>query len=122
MANLDPLLKRYKQGEVPRADMLTQLMGHTILVPSAAEIDAQGAGYEPLVFDRLGTPMVAAFSNTALAAKYQSSHPHLVPIKALGFVQALQPEFGLVLNPGDALSLELVPDLLARLRQQMGAF
>ena len=119
MTELDQLLKSYKAGETSRLDMLAQLVALPIILPSAAEIDAQGAGYEPLLFDRLGTHMVAAFSNEELASKYADSHPYLKAITAGAFIELLKPEFGLVLNPHLETSLEMVPDFLDKLRAQM---
>lgn len=116
MNELDQLLKSYKAGETSRLDMLAQLVALPIVLPSATEIDAQGAGYEPLIFDRLGTHMVAAFSNEELAAKYADSHPHLKAITAGAFIELLKPEVGLVLNPHIQTSLEMVPEFLKNLR------
>lgn len=116
MNELDQLLKSYKAGETSRLDMLAQLVALPIVLPSATEIDAQGAGYEPLIFDRLGTHMVAAFSNEELAAKYADSHLHLKAITAGAFIELLKPEVGLVLNPHLETSLEMVPEFLKNLR------
>lgn len=122
MNELDQLLTSYKAGDTPRLDMLMRLMELHIILPSAGEIDAEGAGYEPLVFDRLGTHMIAACSNSKLAAKYKASHPHTRFINTLGFIKLLKPEYGLVINPGEPTSLELIPDMLDKVRKQMGAF
>jgi hypothetical protein len=113
---LDQLLQSYKAGDTPRLEMVSKLVALPIILPSASEIDDAGAGYQPLVFDRMGTDMVAAFSNEALAQKYADSHPHLNSITAGAFIELLKPEVGLVLNPHEDTSLEMVPDFLNKLR------
>ncbi len=121
MTDLDQLLASYKAGETPRLEMLGKLMAMDIILPSAAEIDAEGAGYEPLSFDRFGTRMIAAFSNAELAAKYADTHPHTKPVIAGAFIELLMPDVGLVINPHEETSLEMIPDFLDKLRAQMRA-
>ena len=119
MNELDQLLTDYKAGNTTRLEMLSQLVALPVILPSANEIDAEGAGYQPLVFDRFGAHMVAAFSNEELAAKYADSHPYLKAITAGAFIELLKPGFGLVLNPHLETSLEMVPEFLKNLRAGM---
>ena len=122
MATLDRLLRDGKWGAISGFEMLMKFVEYNIFVPSQTPVDGQLKGLEPLTFDRDGTVMVGVFSNADLAAKRQDQYPHVTEIHAFSFIKSLNPELGLVLNPGEEFGLALLPDHLAEMRQKIGGF
>lgn len=106
---LEFALVQARDGRLPIPEFLRLLLASKLAVPSASEVEADGRGLQPLVFDKQGTAMMAVFSSPERAAVFADVAPYLLYGSARGLLQALAPDVGIVLNPTYDLGLDIPP-------------
>jgi hypothetical protein len=116
---LEDALVRARAGQLSSADFLRVLLMSTIAVPSAVPTDAAGRGLQPVVYDRAGVPMVATFSALARAAVLGSRAPYCLTINGRAFLAGLPREYGMVLNPGLPVGMDIPPAGIQELLQDL---
>lgn len=117
---LELVLLRARAGEVPVTDLIAELMRGEIVVPSGAEVGADGSGFRPVLYDKDGTPMVGSFSDLALAASVSSLAPYALKLRGTELLRRMPPGHGLVVNPGHDAWFDLSPEGVARALAEFG--
>jgi hypothetical protein len=109
-----PLELAISEGQAGRGDMndvIAQFVNALIVVPTATEVKDDLNDLQPVLFDREGTPMLASFSHVdMIPAEVIEVAQYAVQMPAAELVQAIPPETGLVINPGNVEGFEMLPE------------
>jgi hypothetical protein len=109
-----PLELAIAQGQAGQADMndvIGQFVNALIIVPTATEVTEDMNDLQPVLFDREGTPMLAAFTHLdRVPEQVIEVAKYAVEIPAAELVQAMPTETGLVINPGNTEGFEMLPE------------
>lgn len=100
--------------------MLDTLLEGDLVVPSGAAVDPDGAGFQPVLFDRDGVPMVAVFTGTERIGEVGALAKYALSIGARDLLSRVPPGHGVVINPGQDLGFEIDPTGLERLNARHG--
>lgn len=112
---LETALVRAQSGGTPMEDFLKLFVTADIAVPSGGEITRDGQGFQPLLFDKEGTPMVACFTALGRAGRFAHQTPYCLQIKAGEFLRRIPSGHGLVVNPGESVGFDIAPDGIQRI-------
>jgi hypothetical protein len=100
-----PLEQAIAKGQAGEGDMnsvLAEFVNAEIVVPTAVEAEESLNELQPVLFDREGTPMLAAFTHADMIGdQVREVAGHSATIHAAELVQAIPPQTGLVINPGN---------------------
>ncbi len=92
-ASMDTFLKVFVQSE--------------LYLPSTTKLDKDLSNFSPIVFDKDGTPMAAVFTNVKLMDLYKTYSKGNLAINGAVLLTKSAAGFGIVINPGYTLGLEL---------------
>lgn len=106
---LEQALHGVKTQQIPTEAFLQALVAGTLYVPSREEVQADGSHFSPMLFERGGVPLVAAFTHLERAGRYSDKAPFAVSLSGREFLTGLPPGYGLVLNPGYDVRSEILP-------------
>ncbi len=106
---LEQALVGVKTQQIPTEAFLQALVAGTLYVPSQEEVQADGSHFSPMLFERGGVPLVAAFTHLARAERYRDKAPFAVSLTGREFLAGLPQGYGLVLNPGYDVRSEILP-------------
>jgi hypothetical protein len=104
---LEVYLQRGCAGEISTEESLPVLVEADIFVPSATECEADLSGFVPFVFNPHGQTLAAAFTNPKLMDIYKDRMRGSVVMKGSELLSTLAPGFGLVINPGYRIGMEI---------------
>jgi hypothetical protein len=114
-----PLEQAIAKGQAGEGDMnsvLAEFVNAEIVVPTAVEAEESLNELQPVLFDREGTPMLAAFTHADMIGdQVREVAGHSATIHAAELVQAIPPQTGLVINPGNPEGFEMLPEGVAQL-------
>lgn len=114
--SLEQAVTRGQAGEGDMNAVLAEFVNSTVVVPSATEVTSDLNALQPVLFDREGTPMLAAFTHEdRVGEQVRGVAPHTATLHAAELVQAIPPQTGFVLNPGNAEGFEMLPEGVAQL-------
>ena len=105
---LEQMLAEAQAGRVPQDAFLRLLLKSPILIPSRQEVQADGAGLAPVVVTRGGTDFVVVYTS-APRLQGAGQAPYCLEMAAGSFFTRLPQGYGLVINIGSALGLEIAP-------------
>ncbi len=90
-----------------------------VVLPSATELQPDGSGMQPLFFEKDGVGMLSLFSDLSRVESFASKAPYALVLKGLEMLKRLPKEYGIVLNPGQTVGLELHPDGIRQLLSEL---
>ncbi|GAA4670860.1 SseB family protein [Frondihabitans cladoniiphilus] len=116
---LSPLEQAIRDGQAGTGEMnevIGQLVNALVVVPTATEVNQDLNEMQPVLFDRNGTPMLAAFTNVdRIANAVVEVAQYAVQLPAAELIQAIPAETGLVINPGNTEGFEILPEGVVQL-------
>ena len=114
---LEEAIGRAMRGESAGADVPGLLTAATLVVPSGAAVGERFEGFQPVLYDRDGTPVLAVFTSFDKAGIVAEIAPYAVTLTGRDLLAMMPPDHGLVVNPGHAEGFDMPPIGVARLRQ-----
>ncbi|MCL4207975.1 MAG: SseB family protein [Pirellulaceae bacterium] len=96
-----------KEGRISIQSFWEVLLQSTIFLSSSTEIDSNGMGLKPLLFDRDEETLVAVFTSPERMARFGRISPFCVAVKGQWICEHINTSFGIVLNPGSTVGFEL---------------
>ncbi|MEV7973926.1 SseB family protein [Cellulomonas sp. NPDC089187] len=112
---LDDAIAAGMRGEsIDLTDVL--LSGH-LVVPSSTEPTDTMLDLTPVLYDRAGTPMLAAFTTFDLPEQVAALAEYRLTISGRDLIDRMPPDAGIVINPGLPAGLELLPQQVGQLRR-----
>ena len=79
-----------------------------------------GSGFEPVLFDKIGISMLAAFTDKTRASYLSDIARYCLEMNGLEVLRRIPPGYGLVVNPGFGVGFELSPEGIAEIVKDMG--
>jgi hypothetical protein len=103
-------LTQAQRGEIAVGEVLINLVSAQLALPSAAAIQEDWDGFQPLLFFKNGVPMLACFSAKERLAEYSEMTPYCLLIKGSELIRRIPAGYGLVVNPGQRIGFDVSPD------------
>lgn len=119
--DLERLIVAAKQGAVSIEAVLTMLAASDLFISSKTEVLQDGSGFEPLLQEYRGKPLVAAFSSLDRPHLHSAAASFVLQMTGREFFLRLPPTFGVILNPGYVTQLILEPHAVADLKPMLQA-
>jgi hypothetical protein len=117
---LESTLLAARQGHVPTGDFVQQLLLSEIALPTASEVQADGSGFEPVLFEKQGTTMLAAFTAKERVAQLGQMAQFCLMIKGAEVLRRIPKGYGLVVNPGLKVGFEISPEGISEILAEFG--
>lgn len=111
---LEVAVAEAKAGRIPVSAMLRVLFASDLVVPSAAPVDADGAGLRPVMFPRADHSAVACFTAFERVRDVEEIAPYALLTPSRAWLPRVADGHGLAVNPGQAIGFEIDPDGLRR--------
>jgi len=123
---LEESLLQVQLGAAPAADFFSLLLDSQVFILLDKPIGEDGQ-WDPtinlcLLTNAAGAPVVAAFTAPERSAPWYRHLPQFqygLLVSFTWLMQGLGPTVGVVINPGHGVGVELAPEAIARLRQQV---
>jgi hypothetical protein len=117
---LESKLLAARQGLIPIGDFVRQLWASELMLPTASEVQADGAGFEPVLFDKQGARMLAAFTSRQRVARVGQIAKFCLITKGAHVLRRMPEGYGLVINPGLKAGLEISPQGISEILAEFG--
>jgi hypothetical protein len=115
--SLEEALKDTQAGLMPVKIFLGAMLASDIAIPSVAEVRADGTGLVPLIYEREGVSRVAVFTDKDRAGRVSNQASFLLVMKGFSFLKRVPAGFGLVINPGYPVGLEMTVEGVSNLKR-----
>lgn len=121
MKNFEPLneLELYllaaKKNEIPVEIFLKNFVHSNLALPSATLVETDGNLFNPIVYDKYGTKMLAAFSDKSRIGELVKIGHYCIMMNALQILQRIPSGHGLVVNPGHTVGFDISPEGIAKI-------
>lgn len=100
-------LQQAMAGKIAMPEFLAELVKSTLYMPSVNEPNEDGSNFVPLVFEKEGKSLAAVFTNLALLDTYKNQIKGNIAMNAGQLLARSAPGYGVVINPGYSLGLEI---------------
>ena len=104
---LEQFLIKARAGQMPVPELVRQLIITDLFVPSVNEVREDGSGFLPLLFDRGGVPLAAAFTAIAHVNLYRDRLKHCARMNGGEFLKRVPAGYGVAINPGYEATFEI---------------
>jgi hypothetical protein len=108
--SLEIALKDSQCGTMPLPQFLRCLILSELFIVSVKPVAAGDQGLFPLLFDRDGVPMAAVYTDSSRVINVTSKIESVIRMKGFDLLKRIPPGYGVVINPGFDLGLELMPE------------
>lgn len=106
---VERLLIEVREWRIPLVQFVRALTAHNLFILSTTEVKEDGTGLLPLLFDRNDVPLAAVFTSPQRATMHAESAPFLLQMNGLELLSRIPQGYGLVINRGHPVELELMP-------------
>lgn len=110
-----------QRGEAVVVDVLHVFAQWPMLVPSSTDSTDGVDPFRPVIFDKEGTSMMAIYTSPDRMASVKEVAPYWATLSGLTVLKGLQPEVGVVINPGSGIGMELLPEAIAEFITMLAA-
>lgn len=104
---LERVLVNVTNGRATFEEFLKMLMTSEVHVLSGAEVQADGTGFQPLLFDREQGTLMAVFTARERGTLFGDNAPFCLTMTGRQLIERVPSELGIVLNPGFKVGFEL---------------
>lgn len=122
--DLEIALLKAKSGFLPASELMRSFVDARVVVPSAAEVAMDGAGFQPLQFSKENVQMLACFTTPERIGEFSSMAPFYLEITGRQLLQRLPSDYGVVINPGWPVGFDIspqgIPKILADFKESVG--
>jgi hypothetical protein len=104
---LETALLDAKHGQTSIFNFLKMLVESDVYMLSSTEVNSDGTGFRPLLFDRGGDTMMSVFTARERASAFADEVPYCLTMKGHELLQRIPTGFGIVINPGIEVGMEI---------------
>jgi len=106
---IEALLQSAMDGKTPIGAFMKAFVASDVVLLTGSLVTPDGSGFDPLLFDKQGTLHVAVFTHMERVGFHSQQAPHTIRMKMLEVLKRVPGGYGVVVNPGTSLGLELSP-------------
>jgi hypothetical protein len=106
---IETLLQSAMDGATPIGAFMKAFVASDVVLLTGSLVTADGSGFDPLLFDKQGVLHVAVFTDMARVGFHSQQAPHTLRMRFIDVLKRVPGGYGVVLNPGTTLGLELSP-------------
>ena len=110
-----------QSGRLSLLAFLHELMNAELFVPSAAEVGADGSGFQPLIYQRDQGSYIAAFTERNRISESEFPVKYCLAMKGHQMFEWIGKEYGVVINPGYSVGMEIPAKGVKEIWQDFGA-
>jgi hypothetical protein len=117
--NLESSLLAAKRTEISIGEFVQKLISSDLVMPTAKEVQADGSEFEPVLFDKNGTKMLALFTDKERVKQVGHIAKYCLVMKGLDVLRRIPLGHGVVVNPGLDVGFELSPEGVVKIVNDM---
>jgi hypothetical protein len=106
---IEALLQSAMDGKTPIGAFMKAFVASDVVLLTGSLVTPDGSGFDPLLFDKQGTLHVAVFTHMERVGFHSQQAPHTIRMQMLEVLKRVPGGYGVVVNPGTTLGLELSP-------------
>ncbi|AOA71608.1 hypothetical protein B8X02_18275 [Stenotrophomonas rhizophila] len=106
---IEALLQSAMDGKTPIGAFMKAFVASDVVLLTGSLVTPDGSGFDPLLFDKQGTLHVAVFTHMERVGFHSQQAPHTIRMQMLEVLKRVPGGYGVVVNPGTSLGLELSP-------------
>jgi len=106
---IEALLQSAMDGNTPIGAFMKAFVASDVVLLTGSLVTPDGSGFDPLLFDKQGTLHVAVFTHMERVGFHSQQAPHTIRMQMLEVLKRVPGGYGVVVNPGTSLGLELSP-------------
>ncbi|WP_282247158.1 SseB family protein [Stenotrophomonas sp. PS02300] len=106
---IEALLQSAMDGNTPVGVFMKAFVASDVVLLTGSLVTPDGSGFDPLLFDKQGTLHVAVFTHMERVGFHSQQAPHTIRMQMLEVLKRVPGGYGVVVNPGTSLGLELSP-------------
>jgi hypothetical protein len=106
---IEALLQSAMDGKTPIGSFMKAFVASDVVLLTGSLVTPDGSGFDPLLFDKQGTLHVAVFTHMERVGFHSQQAPHTIRMQMLEVLKRVPGGYGVVVNPGTSLGLELSP-------------
>lgn len=116
--DLESALVQANKKNMPIREFLSVLLESDVYLLSSTEVNSDGSGFRPMMFDKDGETLISVFTGRERTNKANDRLPYCLTMKGRQLIQRIPAEFGIVLNPQWEVGLEIPPQGLQDIRRE----
>lgn len=117
---LEIALVRGRENLLNMQTILWVFAASTIYVPSGTEPGENMTNFQPVLFERDGTQMVACYSELDRGSRIRDLAPYMVTMTGLKLLTGVPSDQGIVLNAGSTIGFDIAPKGISAIRTEIG--
>ncbi|MBT2766250.1 SseB family protein [Stenotrophomonas sp. ISL-67] len=106
---IETLLQSTMDGTTLIGAFMKAFVASDVVLLTGSLVTPDGSGFDPLLFDKQGTLHVAVFTHMQRVGFHSQQAPHTIRMQMLEVLKRVPGGYGVVVNPGTSLGLELSP-------------
>ena len=115
--DIEHQILKAQKGALSGDALLRRMAEADLFIPSASEIQTDGSGFSPVLFDQDGAPFVVVF--TAMSRQPKDMAPTMMQMNGRQFFRRLPAGYGLMVNPGYDAQILVPPHGMVALKQDL---
>ena len=116
--NLEHLLEQAQNGKTDFEIFMKKFLIEEIIVPSSVKII--DGNFEPLLFNKEGTYMMASFTSRELLNLYEKEVKQYLVVSGKQMLEQAPHDIGVVINPGYKIGFDISPKGIKQILKDFG--
>lgn len=115
---LEALLIKVHNNQESFDEFVQLFFKSNIAVPSGTEMEADGSGMTPLLFDKNDISMLGIFTDISKVSLFKDKTPYCLSMNGFELFSRIPNGYGLVVNPGYDVGFDLTPEAIKNILNQ----
>lgn len=108
-----------REGIRQVADLMRIIAQSNLFISSKGEVQSDGSGFDPLLFEKDGHPFVAVFSSLSRPGLHSRMAEYVLQMNGREFFLRMPESYGVILNPGYVSQLIIPPAGVSEFRKDL---
>lgn len=113
--HFESALLQAEEGRGSITELMRLLVDSDLVLPSAGEVMQDGSGFQPLLFPKEKSQMVACFSDKSRIGEFAAMAPYCLVMNERDVLRRIPSGYGLVINPGTSTGFDIAPEGIAKI-------
>ena len=116
---LENAIAETREGIRQVADLMRIIAQSNLFISSKGEVQSDGSGFDPLLFEKDGHPFVAVFSSLSRPGLHSHMAEYVLQMNGREFFLRMPESYGVILNPGYVSQLIIPPAGVSEFRKDL---